>query len=255
MTTPVAIALMPDLLFLDESGVKHPLCAAIGTYVKAGAGAKVTVTIGDHYPAIKRAIPFPVISIIKIPTEAASTAAGIEFYTPDNMTKRGTGVGYDPDGAGEFNITGNRTIDIWDLTNKDGICIIIYVPDGYGTLGTLDDGTTILYFPDMNIEPLAFGIGTFTGAAGAAVTVTLPSSNPPIKQRIQSPILAAVSLTKNAVTDTQHFMPNHQKARATAPAAGEDWQLTGARTFKIWDAKNEDGMVLTWYVPDGFTNI
>jgi len=252
MSVPIAAAILPDLLYFDDSGIKHPLCAGIGTYTAGGAGAACTVTLGDHYPAIAMRMQCPVIAIVKIPTEAAGAATGLEYYTPDNQMPIGTA----PDSAGEWAITGARTLSIWETADKNGICIIIYVPEGNAVLGTLDDGVTVLYFPDMYKEPLAFGIGTFTaGGAGAAVTVTLPDSNPPIKQRIQSPILAAVSLTKNVITDTQHFMPNHQKARATAPVAPEDWQLTGARTFKIWDAKNKNGFVLTWYIPDGFTNI
>jgi len=117
-------------------------------------------------------------------------------------------------------------------------------------------GTVKILLPDLTKEKLAFGIGTFTAAgAGAAVTVTLPSSNAPIKQRIQSPILAMVSLTKNVATDSQYFVPTGQMARAVAPDSAGEFQITGARTVKIWDAKNQDGYVLIWYVPDGFTNI
>ena len=96
------------------------------TSLAAGLGAVVTATIPVDYPPIDRTIQNPVIAALFVQDGAAQAANGCHAF---DITGHCNGV---PDSAGEFQITGERTIDFWQLPNETGHILIIYVSKGSG---------------------------------------------------------------------------------------------------------------------------
>jgi len=117
--------------WFPDNEARSRVVAAICTSTAAGAGAVVTLTIPNGYPPIDRTILNPILGIFTAQTGATLAATGIEGYAmagqmgavPATMT---------PDSAGEFEITGARTIDIWQQANEDAVCLIIYIAKGTG---------------------------------------------------------------------------------------------------------------------------
>ena len=116
-------------MFPDNEDRKRIICAI--TTSAGAAGGVVTLTIPNEYPPIDRTIPSPVIAIIAGITTATLAAnealvwalAGQMGATPASLT---------PDSAGEFLITGQRTIDVWELAAGIKVVMIIYVSKGSG---------------------------------------------------------------------------------------------------------------------------
>jgi len=118
MANPLTTELTPD--FTKKS---VPICVGLGTFT-GGAGA-VVVTIDPKYPAINRRIQSPILGIFKFAVTAA-TMANADYFTPDGQMPIGTAA----DSANEFDITGARTIRIYDGQSKNGFCMVVYVPEG-----------------------------------------------------------------------------------------------------------------------------
>jgi hypothetical protein len=95
-----------------------------------GAGAVITLTIPDEYPPIDRTIPCPVIAIIAGITAAALVAN--ENLVWAMAGQMGSGAGGVPDSVGEFQITGARTVDVWELVAGAKVVMIVYVSKGSG---------------------------------------------------------------------------------------------------------------------------
>ncbi len=116
-------------MFPDEKDRKR-IVAAITTSAGA-AGGVVTLTIPNEYPPIDRTIPSPVIAIIAASNVATIIAdenliwalGGQMGATPASLT---------PDSAGEFLITGQRTIDVWEIVAGVKVVLIVYVSKGSG---------------------------------------------------------------------------------------------------------------------------
>lgn len=106
----------------------------------------------------------------------------------------------------------------------------------------------------LSTSIVAYGTYTATGA-GAAVTCTLDNDYPPIDRTIQSPVLFILQYPKEttdrAITEMDIFIPNDQMARAVAPDGANEFQISGARTFVIWDTSNKDGIFVISYIPQG----
>ena len=116
-------------MFPDREDRKRIICAI--TTSAGGAGAVVTLTIPNGYPPIDRTIPCPVIAIIAGITTAVLAIdenpiwalGGQMGATPASLT---------PDSAGEFLITGARTIDVWEITAGIKAVMIVYISKGFG---------------------------------------------------------------------------------------------------------------------------
>jgi len=96
------------------------------TTVAAGAGAVKTITIPDAYPAIDRTIQSPVLAILIGQSAATLVIDGSGVFAVGGQCD---GV---PDSAGEFQITGARTIDIWKIANKTAVAVVCYISKGSG---------------------------------------------------------------------------------------------------------------------------
>lgn len=100
---------------------------AYGTYTAGGAGAAVVCTLDNDYPPIDITIQSPVLFILQYPKETSDRAiTEMDIFIPDGQMDRGV----DPDQANKFRITTNRTFTIWDTSNKNGIFVISYIPQG-----------------------------------------------------------------------------------------------------------------------------
>lgn len=118
-----------DVWFPDRKD-RERIVAAVTTSAGA-AGGVVTITIPNQYPPIDRSIPCPVLAIIGAITTATLAINENEIWamagqmgaTPATLT---------PDSAGEFLITGPRTIDIWEQTAGIKAVLVIYVSKGSG---------------------------------------------------------------------------------------------------------------------------
>nr|BDI55207.1 MAG: hypothetical protein [uncultured archaeon] len=101
----------------------------------AAVGAAVTITIPDAYPPIDRTIPCPVLAIVV----ADNTVAGLLLHGQEMFAIGGVAAvggqmptALAPDSAGEFRITGARTVEIWQQVNVTQAVLIIYVAKGSG---------------------------------------------------------------------------------------------------------------------------
>lgn len=102
------------------------LMVATADVSAGGGGAKVTITLDNAYPAIDRTIPSPVLSIVLMQDGATLAADGIE-----NFLIKGQCDGT-PDSSGEFQITGDRTIDIYQTANETQAALVCYIARGTG---------------------------------------------------------------------------------------------------------------------------
>ncbi len=117
-------------VWFPDNEDRSRVIAAITTSAGA-AGGVVTITIPNGYPPIDRTIPCPVLGIFTAEVGATLAANGIEGYalagqmgaTPASLT---------PDSAGEFEITGARTIDIWEQAATAKIVLVLYIGKGTG---------------------------------------------------------------------------------------------------------------------------
>jgi len=104
------------------------IIAAISTLPAVGAPAASNVVIPNDYPPIDRTIPCPVLAIFCAQNTATLAANGQHAFAMAGQLN--TGVA--PTGAGEFQITGVRTISVWNLPNEAQVVLIIYVAKGSG---------------------------------------------------------------------------------------------------------------------------
>ena len=121
----MANAPLANIWFPDDEA-RSRVVAAITTSA-GGAGAAVVITIPNGYPPIDRTIPCPVLGIFTAQVGATLVANGIEGYAmADQMGALAA------DSAGEFQITGARTISIWEQAAEAKIVLVIYVAKGTG---------------------------------------------------------------------------------------------------------------------------
>lgn len=100
---------------------------AFGEYTAAGAGAAVVCTLDSDYPPIDITLQSPILFILQYPKETGVRAVTeMDIFIPNDQMDRGV----DPDGVNEFRVTTNRTFTIWDTSNKNGIFMISYIPQG-----------------------------------------------------------------------------------------------------------------------------
>ena len=118
---PLANIWFPD----DEA--RSRVIAAITTC--AAVGAAVTITIPNGYPPIDRTIPCPVLAIVLADNTAGGLLAnGQEMFAIAGQMATGTAA----DSAGEFQITGARTIELFQQIATDQVALVIYVAKGSG---------------------------------------------------------------------------------------------------------------------------
>ena len=120
---PIALIQFPDPI--DRKRIIAAVTTSAG-----GAGAVVTLTIPNGYPPIDRTIPCPIMVILGAMDLAVLAAKeNLVWAIAGTM---GTGAGGVPDSAGEFQITGARTIDVWELTAGLKHILVVYVSKGSG---------------------------------------------------------------------------------------------------------------------------
>ena len=120
---PIALTVFPD-------PAQRKMVVAAVTTCAGGAGAVMTLTIPNGYPPIDRTISCPVLAILGL-------CLGAVLAINDNLVwaiagTMGTGAGGVPDSVGEFQITGARTIDVWELAAGIKVVMIVYVSKGSG---------------------------------------------------------------------------------------------------------------------------
>lgn len=111
-------------LFPDKEARKRMVVAMCTA--AAGAGAVKTLTIPDAYPPIDLSIPSPVLAIMLGMNEATLVIDGSGVFAIGGQMSTA------PDSAGEFLITGARTINIWKLANKTAVAMVCYISKGSG---------------------------------------------------------------------------------------------------------------------------
>jgi len=124
----LANAPLANIWFPDDEA-RSRVIAAITTV--AAVGAAVVATIPNGYPPIDRTIPCPVLAIVV----ADNTAGGLLALGQEMFAIAGQmGTALAADSAGEFRITGARTIEIFQSVAAGTIqvVLIIYVAKGSG---------------------------------------------------------------------------------------------------------------------------
>ncbi|KKM89495.1 hypothetical protein LCGC14_1248090 [marine sediment metagenome] len=111
-------------LFPDKEARRRMVVAT--TTITAGAGVVKTITIPAAYPPIDLNIVSPVFAIMIAQNEGTLVADGSGVYAIGGQMSTA------PDSAGEFLITGARTINIWKLANKTAVVLVCYVSKGSG---------------------------------------------------------------------------------------------------------------------------
>jgi len=126
----MANAPITDILFPEDEALSRLVIAQ--TDATGAAGGVVTLTIADSYPPIDRRIACPILGILLIQNDATLIANGNEGYNITNTMPVTAGAGVAPDSAGEFLVTGDRTINIWRLVNETSAALIAYISKGSG---------------------------------------------------------------------------------------------------------------------------
>lgn len=122
MSTPLGAAAAAP----NEKDYSKMICAGVA-HTSTGAAGVETLTIDNDYPPIDMGIQSPVLAIILIENETPANDQN-EVFLPSGQMARGTA----PDSAGEFEITGERTIDIYQTNDLNGNALIFYIPKGTG---------------------------------------------------------------------------------------------------------------------------
>ena len=102
------------------------MVAAVVDLAAGGGGAVETLVIPNHYPPIDRTIPCPVLAILALQNDATLLALGNTGCAIAGQMAAA------PTADGEFYITGQRTIDIWQTNNEIQVYIIFYISKGSG---------------------------------------------------------------------------------------------------------------------------
>jgi hypothetical protein len=116
---------------------------------------------------------------------------------------------------------------------------------------------TILTPRKHDLGNAIMAVATYTSAgATTAVTVTLANSYPPINRRIPMPILGIFCIANEtawAAGDNQNFEPSGQ-CDGVPDSAGE-FQITGDRTFVIYNTPDKNGTLVVFYCYKGSGNV
>ena len=105
----------------DRARIIAAVCTSAGA-----AGAVVGLTIPNNYPPIDDSLPCPIIAIMGMGTGAA-------LVVDENIIWAIAGtMALAPDSVGEFLVTGERTINVWELSNTPKTVLVIYVSKGSG---------------------------------------------------------------------------------------------------------------------------
>ena len=115
-------------IWFPDLKARRRVIAALSTLAAVGAGAAATFTIPNNYPPIDRTLPNPVLAILCAQNGATLAANGQNAYAIAGQLD--TAVA--PTGAGEFRITGARTVEVWQLANEAQVVLVIYVGLGSG---------------------------------------------------------------------------------------------------------------------------
>ncbi len=118
---------LTDILTPNEKQ-RGGMIAGGAEVASAAAGVK-TITLGNGYPAINRKIQSPVLLILLVQYDPVLVQNGCEAFFISGQMDRATA----PDSAGEFQITGARTIDVYSTANNETLhAIVFYIPEGSG---------------------------------------------------------------------------------------------------------------------------
>ena len=102
------------------------MVAAVAQVAAGGGGAVETITIPNGYPPIDRTIPCPVLAILGLQSDAVLLALGNTGCAIAGQ------MAVAPTADGEFQITGARTVDIWQTPDENQVYIIFYISKGSG---------------------------------------------------------------------------------------------------------------------------
>lgn len=126
-TSPLSNIYFPSDELLNPQKSGSFLCAAVSTLAAHGGSATdKTITIGNEYPPIDQEIPNPVLAIFAVQDGATMVANGAQAWDISNQCD-GT-----PDSADEFQVTGARTISVYQEANESMVVLVIYVAKGTG---------------------------------------------------------------------------------------------------------------------------
>lgn len=115
-------------IWFPDNEARSRVVAALTTAAAGGGGAAVTITIPNDYPPIDRTIPCPILGMFAAQNGATLVANGQEAFAMANQMN----TTLTPDSAGEFRITGARTIEIYQQANEAQVVLVIYVAKGTG---------------------------------------------------------------------------------------------------------------------------
>ena len=112
-----------------------------------------------------------------------------------------------------------------------------------------------IWFPSPeDRKRIIAAVSTSAGGAGAAITITIPNTYPPIDRTIPCPVLAILTACSGAVLavdDNDGFAIAGQCDTAVAPTAAVEFRIIGARTIEIWEITARAKAVLVVYVSKG----
>jgi len=115
---------LANIWFPDNKDRKRTIAAV--TTSAGGAGAAITITIPNSYPPIDRTIPCPILGIMTMVDGAV-----LAINDNDGFAMGGQ-MAVAPTGAGEWFITGPRTIQIWEITARAKYALVVYIAKGSG---------------------------------------------------------------------------------------------------------------------------
>ena len=121
----LANAPLANIWFPDDEA-RSRVVAAIARL--AAVGAATNLVIPDEYPPIDRTIPCPVLAIVALD----NTAGGLLALGEEMFAMAGQMGALAPDSVGEFQITGVRTVSVFQTVNTTQVALIIYVAKGSG---------------------------------------------------------------------------------------------------------------------------
>lgn len=120
------MASLSDVFYPTEEE-RSRLCATIADLAaNGGAATNKTITLGNDNPPIDQRLPNPVIAIIAIQDGSTFVANGCQGWDISGQADA------TPASSGEFQITGNRTIDVYQEANESMKVLVLYVGRGGG---------------------------------------------------------------------------------------------------------------------------
>jgi len=103
---------------------------AFFTLTSTGGTKADTITLDNDYPPIDLTIQSPILGIFMIADETGVAIDDPEIFLPTGQVDRGDAA----DSAGEFAITGARTISVYHEGDQNGKGMVTYVPKGSSQL-------------------------------------------------------------------------------------------------------------------------